>query len=233
MTRKQKIFLIIIVILALVVMDYSIKVNKNNNLESQKDIITAKDIKEMSDDDFMLLKPDQMAKMTKGAEKAFEERRAKEAEEFEKNRDKLKYDDEIERFEKRENNNELNKSVKNYISRSMHLLNVHSDGDVNRYSISTEVDSRGIEKPNVNIDVYLNGEFKSAAEFSDEHDIIQNYEEYVSSSFINDRGSYGRQFNNIKIEFYYDDLPYAYTEINVNEKYEKGTLLEKNRIHFY
>ncbi|MDT0698525.1 hypothetical protein [Staphylococcus chromogenes] len=233
MTRKQKIFLIIIVILALVVMDYSIKVNKNNNLESQKDIITAKDIKEMSDDDFMLLKPDQMAKMTKGAEKAFEERRAKETEEFEKSGDKLKYDDEIERFEERENNNELNKSVKNYISRSMHLLNVHSDGDVKRYSISSEVDSRGIEKPNVNIDVYLNGEFKSAAEFSDEQDIIQNYEEYVSSSFINDRGSYGRQFNNIKIEFYYEDLPYAYTEINVNEKYEKGTLLEKNRIRFY
>ncbi|EGQ2713753.1 hypothetical protein H7N39_002431, partial [Staphylococcus pseudintermedius] len=85
----------------------SIKVNKNNNLESQKDIITAKDIKEMSDDDFMLLKPDQMAKMTKGAEKAFEERRAKEAEEFEKSGDKLKYEKEMEEFREREKNAQI------------------------------------------------------------------------------------------------------------------------------
>ena len=43
---------------------------------------------------------------------------------------------------------------------------------------------------------------------------------------------YGRQFNNIKIEFYYKDLPYAYTEINVNDKYNKGKLLEDDKINF-
>ena len=41
------------------------------------------------------------------------------------------------------NNTELNSSIEQKISKSIHNLNVHSDEDVKKYEVTTEADSKG------------------------------------------------------------------------------------------
>ncbi|KEA32401.1 MULTISPECIES: hypothetical protein [Staphylococcus] len=207
-----------------------------SNKETKKHKFTYKDIEKMSDKEIKNLSSDEVYNLPKSARNLYDDRANELSEDYDKDKENNNSYEENSNFEKSNNyedKTELDASIKQHISRSIHNLNVHSGEDVKKYEVTTQVDSRNIEKPNVNIIVYLKGEFKGAAEFNDEKDIFKGYEEYVSSNFINDRGMYGRQFNNIKIEFYYKDLPYAYTEINVNDKYNKGKLLEDDKINFY
>lgn len=232
-------FLLIVVLpILLFPKDNDNKETKNNisNKETKKHKFTYKDIEKMSDKEIKKITSDEVYNLPKSARNLYNKRANELSEDYDKdkeNNDSYEENSKYEESNNYEDDTELDASIKQHISRSIHNLNVHSGEDVKKYEVTTQVDSRNIEKPNVNVIVYLKGEFKGAAEFNDEKDIFKGYEEYVSSNFINDRGMYGRQFNNIKIEFYYKDLPYAYTEINVNDKYNKGELLEDDKINFY
>ncbi|WP_367122844.1 hypothetical protein V6D01_10885 [Staphylococcus capitis subsp. urealyticus] len=208
------------------------KAPKSNENKQEKKIksYTYKDIENMNDEEIKNLSIGQIDNLSKSARNLYDER-ANELYKNDTTKKKESYDND-EQYDNI-NNTELNSSIEQKISKSIHNLNVHSDEDVKKYEVTTEADSKGNKKPNVNIIIYLKGEFKGAAEFNDEHDIIKNYAEFVTSNFIIDRGEYGKQFNNIKIDFYYKDSPYAYTNLNVNEKIKNSSLLENDKINFY
>lgn len=125
------------------------------------------------------------------------------------------------------NDENLNQRVHKSMERSMQLLNNLRENDLESYEVDTKVYKNNNQKPDINITLNLKGNNDY------DQELLQQFEERVSSNFQVIDTEFHGYFKNLTIDFNKDDNAIGEVTLDLEEKDENGSGYITKKVKIY